>query len=65
MEDKVIKLNSPVFFRGVNGKICKIIDSNTYIFKPKDKSKHNVVVFGAELKNLYKGWNTQKVDYLK
>ncbi len=50
-----IKYNSPCSFRGVNGKICKIIDSNTYIFKPKDKSKHNVVVFGSALKELHKG----------
>jgi len=50
-----IGLNSPVNFRGVNGKIVKIIDSTTMIFKPRSKSEHNVVVFGAELKNLHKG----------
>jgi len=60
-----IKYNSPCSFRGMNGKICKVIDSTTYIFKPKDKSKHNVVVFGLALEELHKGWKSQKEDYLK
>ena len=51
-----IKYNSPVTFRGVHGKICKVIDSTTMIFKPKDKSKNNVVVFGLALEELHKGW---------